>query len=370
MPGRRHPRLVVEDPPEVVAVGEDLGLERQERAARIDEVDARQPVLERDLLGAQVLLDGHRVVGAALDRRVVGDDDAGRALDPADAGDDPGARRVVVVQAGRGERAQLQEGRARVEQALDPLADGQLAALAVALDRAVVAAGAAVRDRPPGARAGRRRGPPSRRGWRAPRRPRGRAGCAGRPWRDDRPHGRGTGRRARASRGHAEPCPNPGRRALLVAVGAVAGCGGAPPSSTATAAGPLMTVVLTGGLCAPRRRATRRSSSNVTGGSTRRRSPRTISGRCHRRRSRRSTMRSGRRTSPRSGRIRSRDNARPPTTGRRSPSSSPRRRRPADRDLRGGRRLGRAAVRGGLDGARTVRPAADDLTGLTGWTAT
>ncbi len=112
-PGGRHPGLVVEDPAEVVAVGKDVGLERQERAARVDQVDARQPVLERDLLGAEVLLDGHRVVGAALDRGVVGDDDAGRPLDPADAGDDPGARRVVVVQAGRRQRAQLEERRAR-----------------------------------------------------------------------------------------------------------------------------------------------------------------------------------------------------------------------------------------------------------------
>ena len=78
---RRHPGLVVEDPPEVLPIREDVGLQRQERAAAVDEVDARQPVLERDLLRAQVLLDGHRVVGAALDRRVVGDDDAGRALD-------------------------------------------------------------------------------------------------------------------------------------------------------------------------------------------------------------------------------------------------------------------------------------------------
>ena len=98
-PGRRHPRLVVEDPAEVVAVREDLGLERQERAAQIDQVDARQPVLEGDLLGPQVLLDGHRVVGAALDRGVVGDDHAGGPLDATDAGDDPGARRLVVVQA-------------------------------------------------------------------------------------------------------------------------------------------------------------------------------------------------------------------------------------------------------------------------------
>ena len=41
----------------------------------------------RDLLRAQVLLDRHRVVGAALHRRVVGDDHAFLPVDAADAGD-------------------------------------------------------------------------------------------------------------------------------------------------------------------------------------------------------------------------------------------------------------------------------------------
>ena len=76
IPLRRHRRLVEEDPPEVLAVGEDVVLQRQERAAGVDQVDARQPVVERDLLRAQVLLDRHRVVGAALDGGVVGDDHA------------------------------------------------------------------------------------------------------------------------------------------------------------------------------------------------------------------------------------------------------------------------------------------------------
>ena len=84
----RHARLVEEDAAEVLAVGEDLGLQRQERAARVDEVDARQPVLERDLLRAQVLLHRDRIVGAALDRRVVGDDQHLAARHAADAGDD------------------------------------------------------------------------------------------------------------------------------------------------------------------------------------------------------------------------------------------------------------------------------------------
>ena len=88
----RHPRLVEEDPAEVIAIGEDLGLERQERAAGIDQVDAGQAVLQRDLLRADVLLDGQRIVGAAFDRRVVGDDQHFAARDAADAGDDARAR--------------------------------------------------------------------------------------------------------------------------------------------------------------------------------------------------------------------------------------------------------------------------------------
>ena len=183
--GRRQPGLVVEDPAEVVAVGEHLRLERQERPAAVDEVDARQPVLERDLLGPEVLLDRDRVVRAALDRGVVGDDHAGRPLDPADPGDDPGARRLVVVHAPGGERAQLEEGRPRVEEPVDPLADRELAALAVTGDRRLVAAGAASRHRRLAvAELGHQRGHRIRR---SPghRRSTGRAGCGGRAWPDD-----------------------------------------------------------------------------------------------------------------------------------------------------------------------------------------
>ena len=146
---RRHPRLVEEDPPEVLAVGEDLGLERQERAARVDEVEARQPVLLGDLLRAQVLLHREREVRAALHGRVVRDDHALPALDDADAGDDPGRGRLAVVQLPGGERAELEERGARVDQPVDPLARGQLAARAVALDGDAAAASAtsAVRSR-------------------------------------------------------------------------------------------------------------------------------------------------------------------------------------------------------------------------------
>ena len=139
---RREVGLVEEDPAEVLAVGEDLVLHRQERAAGVDEVDAGQVVLGRDRLGAQVLLDRHRVVGAALDRRVVGDDHALAAADPPDAGDDAGARHRVVarsVHPERRQRAQLEERAARVEQPVDPVADQQLPAGGVLRARRVAA---------------------------------------------------------------------------------------------------------------------------------------------------------------------------------------------------------------------------------------
>ena len=124
----------------MLAVGEDLVLAGQERAAGVDEVDAGQAVLQRDLLGAQVLLDRHRVVGAALDGGVVGDDHALAPGHAADAGDDPGAGRLVVIEAVGGQRRALQERRAGVEQAVHPLAGQQLAAADVALAGALAAA--------------------------------------------------------------------------------------------------------------------------------------------------------------------------------------------------------------------------------------
>ena len=73
---RRHLRLVVEDAAEMPLVRKDLVLLRQEGAAGIHHVDAGQIVLPGDVLGAQMLLHRHRVIGAALDGGVVGDDDA------------------------------------------------------------------------------------------------------------------------------------------------------------------------------------------------------------------------------------------------------------------------------------------------------
>ena len=109
----RHARLVEEDAAEVVAVGEDLGLQRQEGAAGIDQVDAGQPVLQRDLLGADMLLDGQRIVRAPLDCRVVGDDEHLASRDAADPRHEARRRRLVVVEIPGGQRRTARERETR-----------------------------------------------------------------------------------------------------------------------------------------------------------------------------------------------------------------------------------------------------------------
>ena len=123
-----HPRLIEEDAAEVVAVGEDLGLVRQVGPARVHQIDARQAVLLGYLLGAQVLLHRHGEVGAAFNRRVVGDDHHLATRDAADPRDHAGGRGFAVVHGVGGQLADLQEGRAGIQQPLDPVAGQQLAA--------------------------------------------------------------------------------------------------------------------------------------------------------------------------------------------------------------------------------------------------
>ncbi len=130
MPGA-HARLVVEDATEVVAVGKDLVLAREEGAAGVNEVETRQVVRQRDLLGAKVLLHRHRVVRAALDRRVVGDDHALATADATDAGDDARSGRLVVVHLKGGERREFEEGTASVQQRVHALSRQELPSLDV-----------------------------------------------------------------------------------------------------------------------------------------------------------------------------------------------------------------------------------------------
>jgi hypothetical protein len=123
-----HRGLVEEDPPEMVPVGEDLVLPGQEGAPGVHQVHAGQMVRQGDLLRPQVLLHRHRVVRAALDRGVVGHHDALAAADPADSGDNAGAGRGVLVHALGGQRRDLQERAAGIQQPSHPVPRQELAA--------------------------------------------------------------------------------------------------------------------------------------------------------------------------------------------------------------------------------------------------
>ena len=90
-------------------VGKHLVLHGEERATGVNEVDARQVVLVGDGLRPNVFLDRHGVVGAALDRGVVRNEQALTAVHHADAGDDPGRVGSPVVEFVGGQRREFQK---------------------------------------------------------------------------------------------------------------------------------------------------------------------------------------------------------------------------------------------------------------------
>ena len=114
------------------AAHEHLRLKQEVGPGALDELDVGQLLAEGDLLGADRLLDAHRMRGAALDPGIVGRDEAAHARDEADAGDQPAAvdvvLAVVLVHAEAAKRRQLKKGRIAVEKPVDPLPRRQLPA--------------------------------------------------------------------------------------------------------------------------------------------------------------------------------------------------------------------------------------------------
>ena len=129
-PGSGEAGHVAEDPS---TINEDLGLVQQVCAPALHQADRREPLLERDLLGPQALLESHRGDAAALDGGVVGSDHAADPTDKPDADDvsAPGdvLLAVVVVHAESGEGGELDKHTAGVEQTGHALPRQELAAL-------------------------------------------------------------------------------------------------------------------------------------------------------------------------------------------------------------------------------------------------
>src|SRR6185295_19476125 len=96
--------------------------------------------LAGDLLRPEVLLYRDGIVRTALDRRVVAHDHAISPLDPSDAGDEAGPVDGIVVEPVGGERRQLEERAAGIEQAVDTLPRQKLPTGGVAVPRLLRAA--------------------------------------------------------------------------------------------------------------------------------------------------------------------------------------------------------------------------------------
>ena len=136
----RHPRLIVKNAAEVIAVGKHLILAWQMGAAAIDKINARQIVLLRDFLGAKMFFDGQRIIGAALDGGVIGDNDAFLTTYASYARDQPRRGNNVGINLIGGELRKLQKGRAGIDQLRHPIARQKFSARDVFLPRLGAAA--------------------------------------------------------------------------------------------------------------------------------------------------------------------------------------------------------------------------------------
>ncbi len=124
----------------MIAVRKHLVLVGQIGAAAVHQIDAGQPVLQRDLLRAQVFFHRDRIVGAAFHRCVVGNDDALAPGYAADARYDPGGRDLAAVHAVRGELTDFQERRGRIDQRPDTVSRQQFSARQMPLTRRLATA--------------------------------------------------------------------------------------------------------------------------------------------------------------------------------------------------------------------------------------
>src|SRR5215813_7914990 len=134
-----HSSLVIEDPPEMIAIREHLGLKRKEGSSGIDQVKTRQMVLHCNFLRPQLLFHGDRKVSAALDGRIIGNDDRLMTMNHADTSNETGAWSLIVVHARGSESAEFKERCVRIQYGIDSLANEHLAAFLVTLYRGFTA---------------------------------------------------------------------------------------------------------------------------------------------------------------------------------------------------------------------------------------
>ena len=118
---RAHVRLVKEDAAKVVAIRKDLILIGKVRATGIHQIDARQMVFSRDFLCTKMFLHGHRIIGAALDGRVIGKNHNITARDTPHTGNRAAGRHITAVQPVRRKKSNFQKRRSWIEKRLNAI---------------------------------------------------------------------------------------------------------------------------------------------------------------------------------------------------------------------------------------------------------
>jgi hypothetical protein len=84
-------------------------------------------IFQRHFLRPQMLFHGERIVGAALDRRIIGNDHTSHPADLTDASDDTGGGNPILINRMGGKGGKLEKRRTRINQRLHPLARQHLA---------------------------------------------------------------------------------------------------------------------------------------------------------------------------------------------------------------------------------------------------
>ena len=118
--------LVVKYPSSVIRVGEDLGLERQERASRVHKIDEGKAVFHGDILEPKAFLYPHGINGSPLYGGIIEMHHRLTAAHPPYPGDQPGAMHFFVVQAFCRKRGDFQERGVSIQQQFEPFRNTQL----------------------------------------------------------------------------------------------------------------------------------------------------------------------------------------------------------------------------------------------------
>jgi len=131
-----HDCVVAKDTTEVVSIGENVLLERQKNAGRIDQINRGNAVFDRHILRANDFFRGHGEERAGFHRSVVGDQHNHSTTDSRESSNRSSGRSATpfFVHFESGECTQFEKVRAGIDEFGDTFAGGEAAFLVLGFD--------------------------------------------------------------------------------------------------------------------------------------------------------------------------------------------------------------------------------------------